>query len=123
MQFSAAQIALMINGRVEGNGSAMVGSFGKIEQAISGQLAFLANPKYEEYLYSTQASIIIINEQQELKHLVPATLIRVPDAYTAERIAQRSPGAPNGSGDQRKRVRQNDRGGKVPAAAFLCHSR
>jgi UDP-3-O-[3-hydroxymyristoyl] glucosamine N-acyltransferase len=83
MQFSAAQIAMMINGKVEGNATAVVASFGKIEEAISGQLAFLANPKYEEHLYSTLASIIIINETQELKHPIAATLIRVPDAYTA----------------------------------------
>lgn len=83
MQFSALQIAMMINGKVEGNPNAMVASFGKIEEAISGQLAFLANPKYEEYLYTTHASIIIINETQELKHSISATLIRVPDAYSA----------------------------------------
>ncbi len=83
MQFSAAQIALLINARVEGDPSVSVGSFGKIEEAVSGQLAFLANQKYEEYLYSTGASIIIINEAQELKQPVAATLLRVPDAYTA----------------------------------------
>ncbi len=83
MQFSAAQIAMMVNGKVEGNADATVASFGKIEQAISGQLTFLANLKYEEYLYSTHASIIIINETLELKHPISATLIRVPDAYTA----------------------------------------
>src|SRR5450631_3580733 len=83
MQFSAAQIAMMINGKVEGNSTAIVASFGKIEEAISGKLTFLANPKYEEHLYSTLASIIIINETQELKHPIPATLIRVSDAYTA----------------------------------------
>ena len=58
-------------------------SFGKIEEAKEGQLTFFANPKYEEYLYSTNASIIIINEAYELKQPVNATLIRVPDAYTA----------------------------------------
>ena len=83
MQFSAAQIALMINGKVEGNAETLVASFGKIEEAKNGQLAFLANPKYEEYLYSTQASIIIINDAQELKHPIAPALIRVPDAYTA----------------------------------------
>lgn len=83
MQFTAAQIAMMVNGKVEGNADATVASFGKIEQAISGQLTFLANLKYEEYLYSTHASIIIINETLELKHPISATLIRVPDAYTA----------------------------------------
>jgi UDP-3-O-[3-hydroxymyristoyl] glucosamine N-acyltransferase len=83
MQFTAAQIAMMINGRVEGNADAAVASFGKIEEARPGQLAFLANPKYEEYLYSTGASVIIINETQEVKQKIQATLIKVPDAYTA----------------------------------------
>jgi UDP-3-O-[3-hydroxymyristoyl] glucosamine N-acyltransferase len=83
MQFTAAQLAMMINGRVEGNADASVSSFGKIEEAKPGQLAFLANPKYEEYLYSTGASIIIISDTQELKQPITATLIKVPDAYSA----------------------------------------
>jgi UDP-3-O-[3-hydroxymyristoyl] glucosamine N-acyltransferase len=83
MQFTAAQIAMMINGKVEGNADTAVASFGKIEEAGEGQLAFLANPKYEEYLYSTRASIIIVNETQELKQPVTATLIKVADAYSA----------------------------------------
>jgi UDP-3-O-[3-hydroxymyristoyl] glucosamine N-acyltransferase len=83
MQFSAVQIAMMINGKIEGNADITVASFGKIEEAIEGQLAFLANPKYEEYLYSTKASIIIVNTTQELKCPISATLIRVPDAYSA----------------------------------------
>lgn len=83
MQFTAAQIALIINGTVEGNTSATAASFGKIEEAHQGQLAFLANPKYEEYLYITNASVIIVNESLELRQPVTATLIRVPDAYSA----------------------------------------
>lgn len=83
MQFNAAQIAMLINGRLEGNASAAVASFGKIEEAQEGQLSFLANPKYEEYLYHTRASVVIINNALELKSPVTATLIRVPDAYTA----------------------------------------
>jgi UDP-3-O-[3-hydroxymyristoyl] glucosamine N-acyltransferase len=83
MQFSAAQIAMMINGKVEGNAETTVASFGKIEEAEPGQLAFLANPKYEKYLYSSNASIIIINEAQEIKEPVTATLIKVPDAYSS----------------------------------------
>src|SRR6202000_3459348 len=72
-----------IQGKIEGEPNASVGSFGKIEEAVKGQLAFLANPKYEEYLYTTGASVVIINETLELKQPVSATLIRVPDAYTA----------------------------------------
>ncbi len=83
MQFTAAQIAMIINGTVEGNADTAVASFGKIEEAQNGQLTFLANPKYEEFLYSTQASVIIINETQELKQPLEATLIKVPDAYSA----------------------------------------
>lgn len=83
MQFSAAQIALLINGKPEGDAQVCVHSFGKIEEAGEGQLSFLANPKYEEFLYQTRASIVIINESLELKQPVQSTLIRVPDAYTA----------------------------------------
>jgi UDP-3-O-[3-hydroxymyristoyl] glucosamine N-acyltransferase len=83
MQFTAAQIAMIINGTVEGNADTAVGSFGKIEEAQNGELAFLANPKYEEFLYSTKASVIIINASQQLKQPVDAALIRVPDAYSA----------------------------------------
>ena len=83
MQFNAAQIASIINGKIEGDESVSVSSFGKIEQAQKGQLAFLANPKYEEYLYTTNASIIIVNDSQEIKQKINGTLIRVPDAYSA----------------------------------------
>ena len=83
MTFSALQIAALINGKTEGDANISVNSFGKIEEAENGQLAFLANPKYEEYLYITRASVIIINEALELKQPITATLIRVPDAYTA----------------------------------------
>ena len=83
MQFSAAQIAMIVGGKVEGNADKAVASFGKIEEAQDGQLAFLANPKYEEHLYTTKASIIIINESQELKQPISSTLIRVKDAYSA----------------------------------------
>jgi UDP-3-O-[3-hydroxymyristoyl] glucosamine N-acyltransferase len=83
MQFSAAQIAALINGKLEGNPEVLVNNFGKIEEAQAGQLAFLANPKYEEYLYSTRASIIIVNDNQIVKEKINATLILVPDAYIA----------------------------------------
>jgi len=83
MQFTAAQIATLVNGRIEGNPDSAISSFGKIEEAIEGQLAFLANPKYEDHLYRTRASVIIINHSQELKGSVNSTLIRVADAYSA----------------------------------------
>jgi UDP-3-O-[3-hydroxymyristoyl] glucosamine N-acyltransferase len=83
MQFTAGQIAMLINGKVDGDPNTPVASFGKIEEAQKGQLAFLANPKYEDYLYTTEASAIIVNETQELREPITAALIRVPDAYTA----------------------------------------
>lgn len=83
MQFTASQIAALINGKIEGDDNTFVSSFGKIENATNGQLTFLANPKYEEHLYTTNASIIIINDVQEIKQSICATLIRVPDAYSA----------------------------------------
>jgi UDP-3-O-[3-hydroxymyristoyl] glucosamine N-acyltransferase len=83
MQFTAAQIALLVNGKIEGTPDVAVTSFGKIEEAQAGQLTFLANPKYEDYLYTTKASIAIINEGYELRELVTPTLVRVADAYTA----------------------------------------
>jgi UDP-3-O-[3-hydroxymyristoyl] glucosamine N-acyltransferase len=83
MQFTAAQIAAIINGKVDGDADVAVASFGKIEEAQQGQLAFLANPKYEDFLYSTKASVIIVNDNQEIKQPITATLIKVPDAYSA----------------------------------------
>ena len=83
MQFPASQIGLIVNGSIEGDPNVMVNSFGKIEEAKEQQLTFFANPKYEDFLYSTKASIIIVNDSFELKQPVKATLIRVPDAYSA----------------------------------------
>jgi UDP-3-O-[3-hydroxymyristoyl] glucosamine N-acyltransferase len=83
MQFTAKQIAELINGTIEGDPEVAVSSFGKLEEATRGQLAFLANPKYEEFIYSTRASVIIINDSLEVDRKLDATLIRVPDAYSS----------------------------------------
>lgn len=83
LAFNAQQVALMIQGKIEGDATVEVTQFGKIEEAKSGEISFLANPKYEEFLYSTKASIVIINESLVLKDKIHATLIRVPDAYAA----------------------------------------
>ncbi len=83
MTFTANQIAVLINGKIDGNPDNIVRSFGRIEEAQQGQLAFLANPKYEEFIYTTKASIIIVGEKLELKQSLDATLIRVTDPYTA----------------------------------------
>ena len=83
LTFNAHQIAQIIQGKVEGDATVEVTQFGKIEEAKAGEISFLANPKYEEFLYSTKASVIIINDSLVLKDKIAATLIRVPDAYAA----------------------------------------
>jgi len=83
ISFTAQQIALLIQGRIEGEATAVVNQFGKIESAMPGEISFLANPKYEDFLYTTKASIIIINESLVLKKKIEPTLIIVPDAYAA----------------------------------------
>ncbi|HRN74091.1 MAG TPA: UDP-3-O-(3-hydroxymyristoyl)glucosamine N-acyltransferase, partial [Ginsengibacter sp.] len=83
MEFTAQQIAAIIGGKVEGNPEVKVSAFGRIETAIKGEIAFLANPKYEDYLYSTGASIVIINQDLQLEKKIEPTLIRVSDPYSS----------------------------------------
>ena len=83
MEFTARQIAEIISGKIEGNAEITVSSFGKLEEATEGQLSFYANPKYEDFLYSTKASVIIINDGLQLEQPINATLIRVADAYSS----------------------------------------
>ncbi len=83
MKFSAQQIAEILGGTIEGDKDVTVSSVSKIEEGTPGSISFLANPKYNEFLYSTKASIVIVNEDLELeKAISPKTsLIRVKDAY------------------------------------------
>ena len=83
MEFTAKQIADFLKGTVEGDEDARVSSVSKIEEGKPGTLAFLANPKYEKYLYDTRASIVLVNEDLKVDRKVGATLIRVKDAYQA----------------------------------------
>ena len=82
MYFTALQIAAHLNGRIEGDPGAKVNAVGKIEDASEGQLSFVANPKYAEYLYTTQATILIVNEDLAIHGPVQPTLVRVKDAYS-----------------------------------------
>ncbi len=81
MEFSAKLLAQMLGGRVEGDENALVSKLCKIEEGESGGLSFLSNPKYNHYLYSTSASIVIVNEDFVAEQQVNTTLIRVKDAY------------------------------------------
>jgi UDP-3-O-[3-hydroxymyristoyl] glucosamine N-acyltransferase len=81
MEFTAKQIADMINGRVEGNPDAKINTFAKIEEGREGAISFLSNPKYTPYIYETLSSVVLINEDVELTQPVNCTLIRVKNAY------------------------------------------
>lgn len=83
MKFKAEELARMLKGTVDGNPQATVSSPAKIEHGKEGQICFYANPKYEQYVYTSKASIIIVNKDFEPKEPVTPTLIRVDNAYSA----------------------------------------
>ncbi len=83
MNFTAAVIAEFLKGTIEGNPETQVNNISKIEEGKAGTLSFLANPKYNHYLYETESSIVLINNDFKLEKSVSATLIRVPNAYEA----------------------------------------
>jgi UDP-3-O-[3-hydroxymyristoyl] glucosamine N-acyltransferase len=83
MNFTAAMIAEFLKGKVEGDPEASVSDVSKIEEGKPGTLSFLANPKYEKYIYGTKSTIVIVNEDFEPQQSVGATLIRVKNAYEA----------------------------------------
>lgn len=84
MEFSAEQIASLLHGEIEGTASTVVNTLAKIEEGKTGALSFLANPKYEEYIYKTESSICIVNKNFTASKALPSTLtlIRVDDAYS-----------------------------------------
>ena len=81
MKFTAAQIAGILEGEVVGNPEAEVFKLSKIEEGTEGSLTFLANPKYTNYIYSTQATVTIVNNTFEPEQEITTTLIKVEDAY------------------------------------------
>ena len=81
MKFTAKQIATFIQGEIVGNENAEVYTFAKIEEGTPGALSFLANPKYAEYIYTTQSSIVLVNKDFEAQKEINATLIKVDNAY------------------------------------------
>lgn len=83
MQLSAQEIAQILGGTIEGDAAVTVTHPGKIEDGDAGSITFLGNAKYEAYLYTTAASIVIIDQHYQLKQPVAATLVRVPDVYAA----------------------------------------
>ena len=81
MEFTAKQIAELIEGRIEGDEKTIVRTFAKIEEGVPGAISFLSNPKYTHYIYDTKSSVVLINEDVELEKPVATTLIRVKNAY------------------------------------------
>lgn len=81
MEFTAKTIADFLQGEIIGNPDVTVNNVAKIEEAQPGMLAFLANPKYNKYLYTTNASIVLINKDFKVEKDVNATLIKVANAY------------------------------------------
>ena len=83
MEFTAKSIAEFLKGSVDGDPEAKVSNVSPIEDGKPGTLAFLANSKYEQHLYTTKASIVLVNRDLQLQQGTEATLIRVDDAYKA----------------------------------------
>ncbi|HMC00297.1 MAG TPA: UDP-3-O-(3-hydroxymyristoyl)glucosamine N-acyltransferase [Flavobacteriaceae bacterium] len=83
MKFTAQQIAGILEGDIVGNPDVEVSKLSKIEEGTMGSLTFLANPKYKPYIYSTKASITIVNKDFESENKISTTLIKVEDAYKA----------------------------------------
>ncbi|MDR6783577.1 UDP-3-O-[3-hydroxymyristoyl] glucosamine N-acyltransferase [Pedobacter africanus] len=83
MQFTAKQISEFIDGTIEGDENVKVSELSKIENGKTGSLCFLSNPKYENYLYLTNASVVIVKQDFVPAQKVNSTLIRVADPYSA----------------------------------------
>ena len=83
MKITAAQIAEVLEGDVEGDSTVEVSTLSKIEEGTPGSITFLSNPKYNHYIYTTNASVAIVNKTFVAEHEIKTTLIRVDDAYKA----------------------------------------
>ncbi|RZK43946.1 MAG: UDP-3-O-(3-hydroxymyristoyl)glucosamine N-acyltransferase [Pedobacter sp.] len=83
MQFTAEQISEFLSGIIVGDPSVSVGELAKIENGAEGSLCFLSNPKYESYLYTTKASVVIVSKDFVPSQPISCTLIKVKDPYSA----------------------------------------
>ncbi len=80
MEFTAKQIARLIQGHIEGDENATVNAFAKIEEGVAGAISFLANPKYIHYLYETKSTIVLVDESITIEKPVHTTIIKVANA-------------------------------------------
>ncbi|MBO4761760.1 MAG: UDP-3-O-(3-hydroxymyristoyl)glucosamine N-acyltransferase, partial [Bacteroidales bacterium] len=83
MELTAKQLAKILNGTIDGDENATVTGFAKIEHGKPGKLCFFANPKYEQYVYTCEATILLVNKDFEPKAPVKPTMLRVENAYSA----------------------------------------
>jgi len=83
MEFSAKQIAGILNGQIEGDADVTITKLSKIEEGVPGSISFLANPAYTHYIYDTKASLVIVNKDFAPTAPISATLIRVDSAAAA----------------------------------------
>ncbi len=83
MEFSISQIAAMLGGKITGDGSEKIGMLAKIQDAKKGHIAFLSNPKYEQFIYTTNASAVIVKKDFQAKKNISCTLILVDDPYSS----------------------------------------
>lgn len=83
MKFTAAQISEILGGVIVGNSGVEVYELSKIEEGKKGSLTFLSNPKYEQFIYTTEASVAIVNKNFEPDKEIELTLIKVDDSYQA----------------------------------------
>lgn len=83
MKFTVDQIAIILQGTVTGDGSQLISAFDKIEEGKTGSISFLSNPKYESFLYETNATAVIVSKDLALKNKIKTTLICVDDPYVA----------------------------------------
>lgn len=81
MEFSAKQIASLLQGEIVGDENATVHTFAKIEEGVPGAISFLSNPKYTHYIYNTKSSIVLVNKDFKPEKEIAATLIKVENAY------------------------------------------
>ena len=81
MEFSAQQIAAFVQGEIVGDANVTVNSFARIEEGKPGSITFLSNPKYEHFIYGTEASIVLVNRDFIPEKPIKATLIKVDNAY------------------------------------------
>ncbi len=86
MEITVGQIAALVNGVVEGDANIKINNYSKIEEGKAGCLTFLANPKYEHFIYDTEASVVLVRKDFVAERPMKTTLIRVEDPYAA--IAQ-----------------------------------